>query len=80
MGEAILWRRLDRPGHEYAQLARNGPRWQLTGVAAAEAVDRKAETLPAPIVEAILAVRPRTLTRAIHRRQHLDQIERALAG
>jgi hypothetical protein len=49
-------------------------------VAAAEAVDRKAETLSAPIVEAILAVRPRSLTRAAHRRQHLDQIERALAG
>ena len=49
-------------------------------VAAAEAVDRKAETLPAPIIEAILSVRPRSLTRAIHRRQHLDQVERALAG
>jgi len=49
-------------------------------VAAAEAVDRKAATLPAPIIEAILALRPRSLTRAIHRRQHLDQIERALAG
>jgi hypothetical protein len=49
-------------------------------VAAAEAVDRKAETLPAAIVEAIQAVRPRALQRAIHRRQHLDQIERALAG
>jgi hypothetical protein len=49
-------------------------------VAATEAVDRKVETLPAPIIDAILAVRPRSLTRAIHRRQHLDQIERALAG
>jgi hypothetical protein len=49
-------------------------------VTAAEAVDRKAETLPAPIIEAILAARPRSLTRAVHRRQHLDQIERALAG
>lgn len=49
-------------------------------VEAAEAVDRKAETLPAPIIEAILALRPRTLLRAIHRRQHLDQIERVLAG
>jgi hypothetical protein len=48
-------------------------------VAAAEAVDRKAETLPAPIIEAILAARPRSLMRAVHRRQHLDQIERALA-
>jgi hypothetical protein len=49
-------------------------------VAAAEAVDRKAETLPPPIIEAILAARPRSLTRAVHRRQHLDQIERALTG
>jgi hypothetical protein len=49
-------------------------------VAAAEAVDRKAETLPAAIIEAIQAVRPRSLQRAIHRRQHLDQIECALAG
>ena len=49
-------------------------------VAAAEAVDRKAETLPAPIIEAILALRPQSLRRANHRRQHLDQIERALAG
>ena len=48
-------------------------------VAAAEAVDHKAETLPAPIIEAILALRPRSLRRAIHRRQHLDQIERVLA-
>jgi hypothetical protein len=49
-------------------------------VAAAEAVDRKAETLPAPIIGVILAARPRSLTRAVHRRQHLDQIERALGG
>ena len=48
-------------------------------VAAAEAVDRKAATLPEPIVEAILAMRPRSQRRAAHRRQHLDQIERALA-
>jgi hypothetical protein len=33
MGEAVLWRRLDRPGHEYARLAGDGTRWQLTGVA-----------------------------------------------
>ena len=32
-GEAILWRRLDRPGHEYARLSRDGAGWQLTGVA-----------------------------------------------
>ena len=33
MGEAVLWRRLDRSGHEYARLAQEGTRWQLTGVA-----------------------------------------------
>ena len=49
-------------------------------VAAAEAVDHQAATLPAPIIEAILALRPQSLRRANHRRQHLDQIERALAG
>jgi len=49
-------------------------------VAAAEAVDRKAATLPAPIIEAILELRPQSLMSANHRRQHLDQIERALAG
>jgi hypothetical protein len=49
-------------------------------VAAAEAVDRKVETLPGPLIEAIQAVRPRSLERASHRRQHLDQIERALVG
>jgi hypothetical protein len=49
-------------------------------VAAAEAVDHQAATLPAPIIEAILTLRPQSLRRANHRRQHLDQIERALAG
>lgn len=49
-------------------------------IAAAEAVDSKAERLPQSIVEAILAVRPRTLIRGIHRREHLDEIERGLAG
>ena len=49
-------------------------------IAAAEAVDNKAASLPEPVVQAILAVRPRTLIRAIHRREHLDRIEQALAG
>jgi hypothetical protein len=53
---------------------------QIRHAVVAAAVDRKTETLPAASVEAIQAVRPRSLTRAIHRRQHLDQIERALAG
>ena len=33
MGEAVLWRRLDRTGHEYTRLSRHGTQWQLTGVA-----------------------------------------------
>ncbi len=49
-------------------------------IAAAEAVDSKAERLPEALVEAILSVRPRTLIRALHRREHLNEIERALAG
>ena len=48
-------------------------------ITAAEAADSKAESLPEALVDAILAVRPRTLVRATHRRQHLDEIERALA-
>jgi uncharacterized damage-inducible protein DinB len=48
-------------------------------IAAAETVDSKAESLPEALVEAILAARPRTLVRATHRRQHLDEIERVLA-
>ena len=49
-------------------------------MAAAEAVDRKAESLPQMWVEAIIAVRPRALIRADHRRAHLNTIERTLAG
>lgn len=48
-------------------------------IAAAEAVDAKAATLPEPLVAAVLSVRPRTLTRAIHRREHLDRVDQALA-
>ena len=29
----VLWRRLDRPGHEYAELIRQQPGWMLRGVA-----------------------------------------------
>jgi len=47
-------------------------------IAAAEAIDGKAERLAAPLVEAIVAVRPRTLIRATHRREVLNEIERAL--
>jgi hypothetical protein len=33
MAPSILWRRLDRPGHEAARLSSHGPRWHLTGTA-----------------------------------------------
>ncbi len=64
------------------------PRWlampprqaAAEALVAAEAVDRKVETLSPGLVRAILAKRPRSLVRAIHRREHLDEIERALAG
>jgi len=47
-------------------------------VAAAEAVDRAVEALSDPVLEQLLALRPRTAIRAVHRREHLAQIERAL--
>ena len=55
------------------------PQLKYEVITAAEAADSKAESLPEALVEAILAVRPRTLVRATHRRQHLDEIEHALA-
>lgn len=63
------------------------PWWRAIGpvqvrqevIATAEAADSKAESLPEALVAAILSARPRTLIRAIHRRQHLDEIERALS-
>ena len=47
-------------------------------VAAAQAADNEAKDLPDTLVEAIFAVRPRTLFRATHRREHLDEIEELL--
>jgi DinB family protein len=48
-------------------------------VAIAEAVDRKVETLRSEVVaENEAAGRPVNLRRAEHRRQHLDEIERAI--
>ena len=48
-------------------------------VAAAAAMDAKVASLPQDLLEVILAERPRTLVRATHRREHLDEIEHALA-
>jgi hypothetical protein len=47
-------------------------------IAAAEAMDAKIVSLPVHLHEAIFAECPRTLVRAIHRGEHLDEIERAL--
>lgn len=49
-------------------------------LAAAEAIDQKVETVPPDLAEKALAQRPRSLIRALHRRDHLDEIERALGG
>lgn len=47
---------------------------------AAGAIDRVIETLPANALEAMKALnRPNLLDRSAHRKEHLDQIERALA-
>lgn len=48
-------------------------------IAAAEAVDSKAEQLDEGLVKQIVAARPRTLIRAIHRREVLNELERVLA-
>ena len=56
------------PPHEAARLV----------VEAAEAVDRKAESLSVELVENIVATGELwRLARALHRREHLDQIELA---
>jgi hypothetical protein len=49
-------------------------------VAADEAIDSRVETVADAVVEQILALRPRTIVRAVHRREHLDQIERLLGA
>jgi hypothetical protein len=49
-------------------------------VEAAEAIDRKVAALSPPLVEAILSAgRLRSLDRSLHRREHLDEIEKMLA-
>jgi uncharacterized damage-inducible protein DinB len=44
-------------------------------LAAAEAVDHRVETVSAELIQAVMAQRPRMLIRAMHRREHLDEIE-----
>lgn len=50
-------------------------------LAAAEACDTRIAAVPADVAERLIALgRGRMLDRSIHRGEHLDQIERALAG
>jgi hypothetical protein len=58
--------------------AREFPEVRHDVVAAAEAVDRAVEALSDPVLEQLLTLRPRTALRAVHRREHLAQIEQAL--
>jgi uncharacterized damage-inducible protein DinB len=60
-------------------LAREPDEVRREAVAAAEAVDRKIESLSDSILEQILALRPRTAIRALHRRAHLADVESALS-
>lgn len=48
-------------------------------VQAAEAMDRKMETLSDALIEHIRTTHPFALVRAAHRNEHLDEIEHALA-
>lgn len=60
---------LARPPHEAAEEA----------ITAAEAVDQKIAGLAPEVAQAILAAgRPRLLDRSIHRREHLDEVERVV--
>lgn len=58
--------------------AREFPEVRHDVVVTAEAVDRAVEALSDPVLEQLLALRPRTAFRAVHRREHLEQIEQAL--
>jgi hypothetical protein len=48
-------------------------------VNAAEAIDARVETLSETILGQIMELRPRTAIRALHRQDHLAEIDRALA-
>ena len=68
-GALPIW--LALPGREAARLA----------LEAAEAIDRQVAALPDALVEAVTtAARTRLLYRSLHRRDHLEQIARALGS
>lgn len=70
INEALLTFCLALPPREAARLA----------LECAEAIDRKLESIPAEMVEAIRAAgNPINLPRGIHRAEHIEEIEAALA-
>jgi hypothetical protein len=47
-------------------------------VTTAQEVDGKLAMLPEWLVQAVLSTRPRTIIRAVHRREHIEEIERVI--
>ena len=58
------------PPREAAQIA----------IEAAEAVDKRLEVYPPALIEELNAINERFVIRAIHRNEHLDEVESALMG
>ncbi len=58
------------PGAEAAKLA----------VETAEALDKRLETFPPSLLEQVNAHNPRWVLRALHRNEHLDEVDQALKG
>src|SRR5512138_2462621 len=56
------------PGHEAARLA----------IETAEALDKRLEAFPADLLEQLNEYNPRWVTRALHRNEHLDEVDAAL--
>jgi hypothetical protein len=63
-----LWRAI--PPREAARLA----------VEAAERIDRRLESYPPELLEQVYAFSERFVVRALHRGEHLDEVEAALKG
>jgi hypothetical protein len=49
-------------------------------IESAEAVDRRLKTFPPALLEEIYAHNPRSVVRALHLGEHLDQTDAALRG
>ena len=54
------------------------PRSSAAAVEAAEALDRRLEAFPSALLELIYSRNKRSVVRAVHRNEHLDEIEAAL--